>query len=651
MLSARDIRSLGPALPVRAAYELSKRVGGHALVFNKVLGTPTDAPELISPYPTPEAITGGARERTTAEAQRILAGSVLLFGREIHLGDELDWNSVIHRDGSWPSRPWWRIDVAGPGRPGDVKWAWELGRHRHLVILARAAHLEPDDERYLDLLGRHLDTWLLQAPPEMGVHWYSNLEIALRSLAWLEILTLVGDRLHPGLRSQMTSVLHHSGRHLFADIFHTALTMRNNHLLGDALGLVALGKAFPGDGKAATWKRLGDTLMVRHVERIFSSDGSCNEDSVSYHRFVVEMLSVRVLLGDAPSTIRGALSDACQFLARLGALEGPVPNYGDSDEGRAIVSTNTDPNAGAVALGLALTGTGANPEGRNDCDELAWYVGEGLPITPEPASVSGVNLGADIGRIGQGPFTVWLKAGSFESHGHSDLLSASILCNGQWVIGDPGTGTYNESPEERTFFRCSRAHNVVRIDGEDQRVPNRTFHWVYSPRGRMGAPIAIGEYVLTWGVHDAYQRLEHPSRVARVVMVSNHLVVVADWVDTPNTPYELSLSVHPNVEWRDRTLILDSGDKLSLSAPTAKPIPSWWSDAYGSRRETIQLSVEGVTGQPIVWGVGDDSAAAPQSAEGWVRVDDISVSISWTESGARLVATSGTTEEQANVTL
>ncbi|MGH9206936.1 MAG: heparinase II/III family protein, partial [Acidimicrobiales bacterium] len=185
---------------------------------------------------------------------------------------------------------WWKIDLRSATRPGDVKWVWELGRHRHLVVLARAALLQPDERRWVDALSAHLTSWIAANPPEVGVHWYSNLEIALRSLNWLQILALAGDQLEPSLVAEMSRTLYRSGRHLVTDLPYTLSSMRNNHLLGDALGLAALGRSFPNDKAARRWMRLGDRLFRRQLERHIRPDGSMIEDSLSYHRFVLEML-------------------------------------------------------------------------------------------------------------------------------------------------------------------------------------------------------------------------------------------------------------------------------------------------------------------------------------------------------------------------
>jgi hypothetical protein len=254
--AASDVKALGSGAPLRAAYEASKRLGGHTLVFRHLVARRGEGTPGRSPFETFD-IPDDVHRRTTAAADRILAGTTELFGQDLQLGDPPPWHAVIHTEGTWPNEDWWHLDLRSSERPGDVKWVWELGRHRHLVILARAAHLEPSDKRYVEALERQLRSWIDQNPPETGVHWYSNLEIALRSIAWLQILALTSDRLSPELRSYVWNHLHHSGRHLIADLPHTIGTMRNNHLLGDALGLIALGRAFGGK-TGDRWYRIGD---------------------------------------------------------------------------------------------------------------------------------------------------------------------------------------------------------------------------------------------------------------------------------------------------------------------------------------------------------------------------------------------------------
>jgi hypothetical protein len=618
-------------------------------VFNTIARRRVPTVVVTSPFPVPapDSVSPAARERCLVEAAHICDGRLRLFGDVVTGQSPPDWHSVLHRPGRWPVRPWWEIDLRSPSRPGDVKWVWELGRHRHLVVLARAALLEPGEERWLITLKAQLRSWLAENPPEVGVNWYSNLEIALRALSWLQVVALVGPGLDTGLLRDMSGVLYRSARHLVADLPYTVSSMRNNHLLGDGLGLAALGRSFPGVPAAARWANVGDRLFRNQLRRHMRADGSMIEDSVSYHRFVLEMLAMRVLLGGTGSAERAALAEAAQFLCRLGVLEGAVPTYGDWDEGRVLASSGHPFDlAGSTRLALSLAGGGSPTSWRSDHDEVEWYSRDGEPLAPDTAERAGRLMGGGLSRLVAGRFTCWLKAGSAPSHGHADLCSVALALDDSWVVGDPGTGNYNGDAAERDYFRSSLAHSVLRVDGRDQLVAQRPFRWRYAAEGVVGDPVRYPAGVLAWGYHDAYTRLEPARRVCRVIIVRAGGVLVADWVEgAPGCRYELSLPLGPEALWDGRRITLANGSSVQLTLPEeakvvhgdAGSLPGGWSPTYGKVVPATVLQLSGVVDGPVAWQVSLLAELAFHT-EGASLVDDLGtrITVQWTPSAPRL---------------
>ncbi|MEJ5255320.1 MAG: heparinase II/III family protein, partial [Acidimicrobiales bacterium] len=567
-------------------------------------------------FPPPPGVPEPARQRTLAEAAEIAAGRVQLLGRSFELGEVPDWHAVLDGPGCWPRLPWWRIDIRSQARCGDVKWTWELNRHRHLVVLARAAHLQPDEPRWLTALERQLRSWIVENPPEVGVQWASNLEIALRAVAWAQILSLTGDRLAPPLRAAMARVLWHSGRHLVFELPYTFSTMANNHLLGDALGLAVIGRSFEHPA-AARWAAAGAWLFDRQSAREVRDDGSTIDEALSYHRFVLEMLMVRVLVDRDPTTVE-RLERAAQYLARLGVLDGPVPPYGDWDEGRLLVSSVRGSGAdlrGSTLAGLALAGGGAPRDERHRYDELAWYVSEGRPVDPQPA-VTDAAVGGGIARAQAGALRVWLRTGQRLWHGHADLCSTEISVGSDWLVGDPGTGAYNADPALRDGFRTSAAHAVLQVAGADQLEPHRVFRWRHTARGTLGASAHLADLVILWGTHDAYRRLTPAATVVRVVLVDTDgpTVAVADWVlGRGPTPWSLTLPLGPTIAATPRGRQVDcqtgSGETWILHLPAEpeavrarrEPWSGWWSRTYGEVEPTTWLTVRGCSTGPVLW--------------------------------------------------
>ncbi|MDX6286388.1 MAG: hypothetical protein QOG53_1873 [Frankiales bacterium] len=589
--------------------------------------------------------------RTLREADDIVAGRVRIFGKILNLGDVPVWHRAPDTGGAWPRDPWWTIDLRSEDRIADVKWTWEIGRHRHLVVLARAAACG-DAGVYLPALERQLEGWFATNAPEQGVHWYSNLELALRTIAWLQVHAIVGDQLSPTVREGLRHYLWHTGRHLVADLPYTATSMRNNHLLGDALGLMVLGVAFGRVGPSQRWWTLGQRLFRSQLRRHMRPDGSMVEDSLSYHRFVLEMLIVRALIGDTDAEERTALVNAAQFLCRYGVLEGPVPQHGDWDEGRVIASSG-DPldSAGSVALALAIAGSGASSEWRNSYDECAWYAAPGEPVAPEPGERNGWDVGAHIGRVQSHQLVAWLKMGSSSSHGHADLGHVSVRAGRQWLLIDSGTGNYNADIDERNYFRGGSAHNVLRSATRDQLVPHRAFRWQNTADGVLGVPITIGDTVIMWGVHDAYRDLTTGAgRVARAVLVNPAGVVVVDWPEARMPTWNLALTFGPGLDVEQspqgasftvtgegvRLAVVPAGSS-DVVRGVSEPRAGWWSETYGSVAPVDSVLMRGNDSDHVCWALSLAEPAKVVSNGDRVQVDGIDLEIRWDSEGAELV--------------
>ena len=649
--AARDVRALGIGAPLRVAYDGSKALGGHTLAFDAAVRRAPSGVRSASVYRF-AAPPAAALARARAEADDIADGTVVLFGRHIDVGDAPDWHASYDPaapEVRWPEGPWWQIDVRLAGRLADIKWVWELGRHRHLVVLARALDGPEPDPRWAEALQRHLRSWIHQNPLEQGVHWASNLEVALRAMAWLEVLERAGRHLDPDLRQALDDHLFHSGTHLLLELPYTVSTMRNNHLIGDAVGLITLARAFPDQRASRRWSQAGEGLLRSQLDREVRPDGSMVEDSVSYHRFVIELLCRRVLVGDPTPSVTAALHRSARFLQRLGVHDGPVPHHGDWDEGRAL-ATSSDPLelGGSALLGLALCGTGAHEVWRDEHDELAWYSPTGNPAAGEPAEHDGHSIGGGIARAVRGDLTVWCKGGGGPWHGHADHTTVAVRAGDEWLVGDPGTGNYNGRDESRSFLRSSAAHAVLVLDGEDQLVPHRAFRWVHAATGRVGAPVDLPGARVVWCAHDAYRRLSPARRIARVVIVADDGagVVVADWVEGPPGPvWQLALPSAPGATWESGRLTTVGGRSAQLTfltdGVTTEVEEGPWSATYGAVEPAPRLVARGAVGGPVAWSLSlAEGRGVPAGARvhgDLLHVAGATVSVDWLDGAVALV--------------
>ena len=184
---------------------------------------------------TASARLPGAVDHARAEAERIRAGRFAFFGYpEVTLEPGFDWHSDPITGHAWPRRHWSSIDhrVAD----ADPKWLWELGRHQHVVHLARAWRLTGDDG-FAEAAAGHLDGFIAQDPPGTGIHWRVGLELGMRLTSWAWIVELL--RGSPVATPELGGALLASADAHLAQLerYPSLYSSANNHRIGELAGL------------------------------------------------------------------------------------------------------------------------------------------------------------------------------------------------------------------------------------------------------------------------------------------------------------------------------------------------------------------------------------------------------------------------------
>ena len=123
-----------------------------------------------------------------------------------------------------------------------------------------------------------------------------------------------------------------------------------------------------------------------------------------------------------------------------------------------------------------------------------------------------------------------LGYGALAGHGHADALSITLRAAGRDILVDPGTYDYFSFPEWREYFRSTRAHNTVLVDGQDQSEMLGSFLWGRRAHARCleWLPSDTGGKIT--GEHDGYRVLPDPVTHRRTVELRGDegLLVITD---------------------------------------------------------------------------------------------------------------------------
>jgi hypothetical protein len=134
-----------------------------------------------------------AADELSGQALLLRRGAVNLLGLpSVFIGATPDWHRDAVSGFVAPRRHWSRIPYLNAALVGDHKSLWEVNRHQYLYAPAICWLLDSDAEDFY-LVQRHLNSWLQENPPALGVNWASSLEVAYRAMTWCWLLWLLKD--------------------------------------------------------------------------------------------------------------------------------------------------------------------------------------------------------------------------------------------------------------------------------------------------------------------------------------------------------------------------------------------------------------------------------------------------------------------------
>ncbi len=541
-------------------------------------------------------------DRAVDEADRLCRHEITLLGYgPVELGPEIDWRRDPVTGRVWERRYWADYRPVQDSGGRDSKIIHELNRHQHLPRLAKA-YLLTGDERYASEAVAQLNSWIEQNPPERGINWQSSLEIGIRAISWLwTIFPLLASRSFDEASAQRI------GDSLFAQLEHvhrypSIFTSPNTHLIGEAAALFIAGLVFRDQKRPAVWLHRAAALLAEAAEKQVLDDGVYGELSSCYHCYALDFyLQAMVLAGQngyhfaepVPHKVRGML----QFLMHLTRPDGTLPSLGDDDGGRALALDKRDYRSfqDGLCLGAILYRRGDfKHQAGGFCEEALWMLGEGAWETwrqlesQEPAETQAYYpcAGYLVQRSGWGPLDSHLvfDCGGLGmltgGHAHADALSVTLFSGGRELLVDPGTFVYNCAPEWRSYFRSTRAHNTVTIDGRDQAEQGGTFHWKTKICSRAAREFTSPGIEYVEGEHDGYRRMPqgviHRRRL--LCIPPNQWIIVDDFRGSGEHTFDFHYHFPADVEVSGLPLRLFGSQPVKTTR-----IAGWMSRGYGEK--------------------------------------------------------------------
>ena len=479
------------------------------------------------------------QHRIESDAEKVMQRIVDLLGSgPVFLDNEINWARDFKSGRDWPMLPHTKV-VINYNDHSDIKVAWELSRAYHFVTLGKAFRLTNNPDYYKEFKHQVL-SWISANPVGFGPNWACSMDVAIRAVNWICSIYLFADD------SKMEDEDFWSI--IFASLLNHGLFIcnnlevkrdcrgrvnNNNHFMANLCGLIFLGIFFKDLDQGEKWLGLAVKDFNREVLRQTNKDGCDFEASTAYHRLVIEMVTVIVILllingHEVSRPILERLFAALRFINSYTRPDGKAPQIGDNDDGRflALGFLSNDQNDHRYLLDLGQKLFDIPFENANQkISHYAHWFGSCFPLKK--------NMSTNLRSIGKTQKTIsdeFPESGYFISkcqndftvitsgkvgtrgtgnHTHNNVFSFEIIKKRIPMIVDPGTYMYTGDAKMRNLFRSTFYHNVIQVDNAEinSMPPDSVFGMTEEAHPKVIEWVKNDDGFTFKGVHHGYRSL------------------------------------------------------------------------------------------------------------------------------------------------
>lgn len=494
-------------------------------------------------------------------------------------------------------------------------WRFHLHYFDFALELA-AAYNATKDAEWAALFYDFAEDWQRKNPVGGADAWHPY-ALSCRIVNWIIVMNAMAAELQKEqtrwqqLQQSLFAQLHYLEKNLEFDVL-------GNHLLRDLKALVFAGSAFTG-AAAQRWLQYSLKILEQELSEQILADGGHYERSPSYHAVVLQdLIEMRLTLSDANETIPVWLSATIDRMMRADSLmrhpDGKHALFNDSVLKNIEFEAVTESESQDSVTALAETG---------------YFI------------LRGLNDGWLIVDCG-------LSCPDFlPAHAHSDLLSFELSLEGQRVIVDAGTYEYTDG-NWRDYFRSTRAHNTVSVDGAEQSDAWGSFRLGRRAKHIPGKIIKTSLGNCFVGGHRGFTtptvNVAHYRRIA--CLDASVWIVIDELIGAGTHTIENYLHFHPSVvvkqennhalhfRLNDSTYRVESFgmQHAKLISGAEQPMQGWYSDAFGKKTPspTWVMSVNADLPQVTGYVIAKDAAFKNGQicvGESWESISNIAESL------------------------
>jgi hypothetical protein len=324
--------------------------------------------------------------------------------------------------------------------------------------------------------------------------------------------------------------------------------------------LVLIGLAFPEFHESSSWVKIGLSRLSEHLEKDFFADGGHSERSpymytvltYSQLRNVVNLLKVYDTNSKSREQFVSLLGRTIDWWIAMMTPQGEISAFNDAHRGRIPARILTD---GGILFGRkSVYGVLNNLYGTNySAAVLPLYTSinlseSGFAVMRSDWSQDALYMVTNYGPVGGG-------------HTHSDFLDFEMCAFGKALAIDAGIGLTYDDPLQDTWYRTSKAHNMLVVSDTDiDRQETRATNVMWSSLSHLDYFAAEHNGYLKQGVF--HRR--------HVIFIKPFYFLILDDVKSDREGLTLSWYLHSPTELEEKSNGFQSRDSVGcriISAP------------------------------------------------------------------------------------
>lgn len=437
----------------------------------------------------PKTRTDGLKEKM----DHLLKGDVLFFSKTWKpLGLSYDWvtnpETRYHYD---VNQHWTKVDDFSE-KAGDIKFVWEKSRFSWLLTVCRYDyHFEEDHAEFA--ISQILD-WIEKNPLNCGPNYKCSQETSIRVLNWVFALSFYrnSEALTEERWKKIMTSIYWQTDHVMKNINFSRIAVRNNHAITETMTLYLMGLLFPMLPGASRWKKNGKRWFEEEIEYQIEDDGTFIQDSMNYHRVLIQLLTYAISLADrhgerfADFVYEKAYKSVNFLYQCQEPSNGWLPNYGANDGALFFPLSEADYRdyrPQLDALHQLLTNKPLYDEALEDSRWVGAKVAERRKafekIEKQKRLIafekSGYYLMRDTNSL------TFIRCGAFKNNGNTHLLHVDVWYKGENVLMDGGSYKYNTDNDTVRYFAGTESHNTIMLGNNDQMQKGPRFMWFCPP--------------------------------------------------------------------------------------------------------------------------------------------------------------------------